>query len=149
MPTQQAIKRVFLIDDDPEEFDILQEAIRQVDPAIELSYISRYSEFGRITDQNGPDILLLDINMPETNGFAWLKAIREAFPNLPVVMYSITSDDEKVEHAYEMGANLVVKKPMEFSSLIRALKSILEFDWRSPEKVKARYCRNGRYYSMA
>jgi DNA-binding NarL/FixJ family response regulator len=149
MPTQKAISRVLLIDDDPEEYDILQEAIRQIDPAIMLTYMNKYSEFPHIADQDGPDIVLLDIKMPETNGFAWLKSIREAFPHLPVVMYSITSDEDMVEEAYEMGANLVLKKPMEFSTLIRALTSILEFDWQSPDEVRARHYMHGRYFTVA
>ncbi len=60
-----------------------------------------------------PDLILLDIVMPQMTGLEALKIIRERFScaELPIIMLSSLSEQENILHAFELGANDYVTKP--------------------------------------
>lgn len=71
-----------------------------------------------------PDVVLLDIRMPELDGMTCLARIRERYPRLPVVMLSSYGDAEHVEAARSGGANAYVSKrvdPLVLPGLVRRI----------------------------
>jgi DNA-binding response OmpR family regulator len=72
-----------------------------------------------------PDLLILDINMPEVNGIDLLEYIRlrEGFNDLPVVMLSSEHTDAKVDEALEKGADAYMMKPVTLDELEDAIRS--------------------------
>jgi two-component system KDP operon response regulator KdpE len=90
-----------------------------------------------------PDLVLLDVMMPEMNGFETLKHIREV-SNVPVIMLTAKGEEEDKVHGLELGADDYVTKPFsprELSSRIKALlrraemptqmeKTVVEIDGR-------------------
>jgi len=72
-----------------------------------------------------PDILLLDINMPEVTGLDMLEFVRrrDRWKNLPVVMLSSEAADLQVDAAMELGADAYVFKPVTIDELEAALKT--------------------------
>jgi DNA-binding response OmpR family regulator len=60
-----------------------------------------------------PDVILLDIGLPDVNGLAVLADIREETPLLPVVIVSSSDDAAYVQDALDLGAVNFVKKPIE------------------------------------
>lgn len=68
------------------------------------------------------DILLLDIAMPEMDGFEALEKIREAYPKLPVVMLSARSSASNVRRALTMGAAGFVAKPFNVEGLLEHIR---------------------------
>jgi CheY-like chemotaxis protein len=60
-----------------------------------------------------PDVILLDINMPEMNGFQVLRALRDDPRNhhLPITMLSTSSQPNDVFRSYQQGANSYIVKP--------------------------------------
>ena len=72
-----------------------------------------------------PDILLLDINMPEVSGLDMLEFVRrrDRWKNLPVVMLSSEAADLQVDAAKELGADAYVFKPVTLDELEAALKT--------------------------
>jgi len=73
-----------------------------------------------------PDAIICDINMPGTNGFEFLKALRESGNNTPFIVFTVTEDKEKALNAFNAGANGFVGKSGEpevvFSTLKRCIK---------------------------
>ena len=73
-----------------------------------------------------PDAIICDINMPGTNGFEFLKALRESGNNTPFIVFTVTEDKEKALKAFNAGANGFVGKSGEpevvFSTLKRCIK---------------------------
>ena len=72
-----------------------------------------------------PDILLLDINMPEVSGLDMLEFVRrrDRWKNLPVVMLSSEAANLQVDAAKELGADAYVFKPVTLDELEAALKT--------------------------
>ena len=73
-----------------------------------------------------PDLLLLDINMPEMNGLEVLCRLRAGENSVPIILLSNHSDTPYVEAALNMGANGFVGKDSGFEVLMLAIKSVRE-----------------------
>lgn len=74
-----------------------------------------------------PDILLLDINMPEVSGFDMLEFIRRRpqWDHLPVIMLTSETTDDQVDRSQELGADAYVFKPVSIEELEKAIKTAL------------------------
>ena len=68
------------------------------------------------------DIIFLDLIMPDKDGVAVLKEIREIAPKLPVIMMSGYSVEDKRLKALELGAVTCLKKPFEMEDVRKAVK---------------------------
>jgi DNA-binding response OmpR family regulator len=70
-----------------------------------------------------PDLLILDINMPEVTGLDMLEFLRrrEEWKNLPVIMLSSEAADVMVEKALQMGADGYAVKPVTIEELEKAM----------------------------
>jgi DNA-binding NarL/FixJ family response regulator len=72
--------------------------------------------------QTSPDVVLLDLRMPQLDGFGCLDRLREQCPGVKVVMLSMFSEPEHIEHAFRRGAaGYIVKSvnPLDLPSAIR------------------------------
>lgn len=80
------------------------------------------------------DCVLMDVKMPEMDGVAALKLIKEIAPETPVVLMSAYATDEQAEEAKRQGAAAVLTKPIDFQqvlsflSLLQQEQSILVVD---------------------
>ena len=144
-PTARTVKKVLLIDDDQDDFALFEEAVKQVDPSIEVAYISSVSDLPKDGSCNIPDVLFLDINMPDKDGFEWLRDIRQKGYDLPVIMYSTASNPTFVKKAYAEGATVYFPKPDSFKTLKESLKKLFQFNWHSPKDVHQHFYNNGQY----
>jgi DNA-binding response OmpR family regulator len=72
-----------------------------------------------------PDILLLDINMPEVSGFDMLEFIRRRsqWDHLPVIMLSSETTDAQVDHGRQLGADAYLFKPVSLDELEAAIRT--------------------------
>lgn len=71
-----------------------------------------------------PDLLLLDLNMPETDGLAVLEALRSLAKRPYTIVISGQESDEKRERAVALGAQEIWKKPFNPSALLGRLDSL-------------------------
>lgn len=84
------------------------------------------AEAVRLYEKLRPDVVTLDITMPEMDGIEALKAIKAAYPDARVVMASSMSQQNKVIEALRAGANDFFIKPMQAESVIETLESALK-----------------------
>lgn len=77
-------------------------------------------------NQDKPDIVLMDINMPIENGVEATEKLRELFPDVKVIILSIHDDESYVFETLRKGANGYLLKDMEAESLINAIRSVHE-----------------------
>lgn len=68
-----------------------------------------------------PDLLLVDVNMPRMDGYAFLRAVRvePSLRDIPAIMISTECEERDAERGFEAGANLFLVKPVDAAELAR------------------------------
>jgi DNA-binding response OmpR family regulator len=142
-----AIRRIVHIDDDEDDFLMLQEAIKALLHDAEVLYLSDCpSRLNMIVDPQ-PDLVFLDINMHGNDGFYWLEKIRaKGLTTLPVIMYSTANTYNYISKAYTAGANLFFIKPQTFTELVESLRHLFQMDWTTPSLITEAHYRDGKYH---
>ena len=77
--------------------------------------------------KNHPDLVILDVMLPELNGYEVCKAVKSdpGIKATPIIMLSVRSNPEDIETAYKAGANKYMVKPFNLEELIREVKKHL------------------------
>ncbi|WP_349408646.1 response regulator transcription factor [Pseudalkalibacillus sp. SCS-8] len=73
-----------------------------------------------------PDVVLMDINMPNINGVEATRRLVERFPDIKVIILSIHDDEAYVTHAVQTGASGYLLKEMDADALIDAVKVVAD-----------------------
>lgn len=73
-----------------------------------------------------PDIIVVDISMPEMNGLSAAQAIRKTVPSAKFIVLSVHSDQAYVSEAFRVGVRGYVSKRAAASELLTAIKQVLE-----------------------
>lgn len=137
------IQSIMVIDDDRDEFLLIMDAMKQIDPGITVYFADSCEEAKKIRNFK-VDLVLRDINMPRHYGFTWLRLIREkGYLDLPIVMYTNSMSPWHISKAYNSGANLYYVKPENFQRLINGLRKLLSMDWSQPGKITELYHHSG------
>jgi CheY-like chemotaxis protein/HPt (histidine-containing phosphotransfer) domain-containing protein len=105
---------VFIVDDEPDIVQILEDAISDNDFTIHKFYNGE--EALEKFEELCPDLIISDINMPKLNGIEMIKAIRKISTTTPVIFVSGYLSKELMQEALAYGAEAFIEKP--FSSLI-------------------------------
>lgn len=74
--------------------------------------------------KESPDIVILDLNLPDISGFEVLKEIRE-FSTVPVIILTVRSDDEDMLKGLEGGADDYIIKPFNYMTLLARVRAVL------------------------
>ena len=76
-----------------------------------------------------PDLVIMDITMPNKNGFDALKEIRKMDPNAVIVMCSAMGQESMVVEAIRNGAKDFIVKPFKSERIIKTVQSIIDRGW--------------------
>ena len=76
--------------------------------------------------QTGPDLVVLDLSMPQLDGLACLDQIHKRYPDVKVVILSATGDPDRVQAALARGATAYVVKSVDVRDLASALRQAVE-----------------------
>ncbi len=121
------MKNIWIVDDD-------EEMLRAMDLMLKmLDFNTRFFMHARPTAEallagEKPDVILLDINMPEVSGLDVLEFIRrnEKWDKVSIVMLSTEAADITVDRALSLGADGYVTKPVMIDELKNELDSAME-----------------------
>jgi CheY-like chemotaxis protein len=121
---------ILIVDDDQEDCELFQEAINNIDSAIKCWTARDGRQALQLLTKDlimPPDYIFLDINMPVMNGKDTLTEIKKntRLRDVPVIMYSTTSDTREIQGYYKLGAYDFLIKPNNFNKLVEALTSII------------------------
>jgi CheY-like chemotaxis protein len=123
-------KRIFLIDDDPDDAEIFGIALKEVDYSSIFHYLNDAGlavELLRNKKIPVPDVIFLDINMPLLNGLDCLRELKaiDFLKKIPVVMYSTSYLQKDLDAASALGAMAFWTKPSRYLELIMKLKALM------------------------
>ncbi len=93
-----------------------------------LDFLYRRAEH-KDSELERPAIILLDLNMPGTDGREVLEDIKanEELKNIPVIVLTTSTDERDINKCYEYGANSYVQKPVSMDGFLDAVRRIKEF----------------------
>ena len=133
-------RAILLVEDNPDDEELTLRALRKNNIANQvivahdgveaLDYLHGTGpHLGRDTSYQ-PQVMLLDLNLPRIDGLDVLRRIRahQATKYLPTVVLTSSKHDEDVIRSYSLGANGYVRKPVDFSEFLEAVK-YLGFYW--------------------
>jgi two-component system, sensor histidine kinase and response regulator len=117
--------RILIVDDNPQNLQVLGRLLQEKNYEIEFATNGKAAL--EWIDSQQFDLILLDINMPEMDGFEVCREIRkkESLSKIPVIFLSADSDRESILKGFELGAQDYVTKPFDSRELIVRVKTHL------------------------
>lgn len=132
-PVAKRSAKVVVFDDEPDNRDLLKLYLEQDGMAVTTFESAADCTIKVMAEQ--PDLVLLDMMMPDVDGFEAARLIRanEATRHLPVIALTALADAETTAQAIAAGCNLCLTKPLDFRQLTAAVQQCLS---RAPQTAK-------------
>lgn len=118
-------KKILIVDDDKAFCDLLRELIEE--RGLEATVATRCQEAFEAYQRERPQVVLLDINMPDMGGLEALARFKALDEGAVVVMVTAQRDDETAIEALRRGADGFVTKPLEVDFFWDVVTSRMEF----------------------
>lgn len=108
-----------MVEDDPNDQSIFEIALEPVDGIEVEMFCSGHELLDRLEAGDLPDLVFLDLRLPDLAGAEIIAEIREIdeTATLPIVMLSSSTDPARIDHAYRNGANVFFAKPHSVTEL--------------------------------
>ena len=121
------MRQVWIVDDDEEMNRAIGLMLRMLDCEV-LSFHNVRSAAQTLLTGKTPQVLILDINLPEVSGLDMLEFLRRRseWKELPIIMLSSESADSTVDKALMLGADTYIMKPVTIQELERAMTTALQ-----------------------
>ncbi len=118
---------VLLIEDNPGDADLVRLRLVDTDPPVKVDCVGRLSEALRSLAARTPALVLLDLNLPDSNGAATFRRVLEKAPNVPIVILSGQSDERLAMKAVHQGVqDYLIKGDITSKQLERAVRYAIE-----------------------
>lgn len=122
---EAAVAKILIVEDDPKAAQALVSQLNAAGHACAVRH-----EGNGVMDllrKGSPDLLVLDIMLPDSSGFEICRSIRrdgELF-NLPILVVSAMTDSEEVQHGLSQGADMYLTKPYNAAQLVQRVDTLL------------------------
>lgn len=115
-------KKILAVDDENDVLLIIKTAL--ISEGFDVKTAASGSDGLAIAREFVPDLVILDMMMPEMTGFEVLKQLREepGLKSVPIIMLTGVADKEKIKEAINIGVNYYIVKPFEFHDLISKVR---------------------------
>ncbi|MDD2996757.1 MAG: response regulator [Paludibacter sp.] len=132
MSEKHKIIRILITEDDDGHAELITEGLRDTGVSNEIMRFNDGLELWEFLNENLKNpleedfLILLDINMPRMNGVETLEHIKK-HPNMkdiPVIMLTTTDDQREIDKCYQLGCNVYITKPINFTLFAETLKRI-------------------------
>ena len=129
---------ILLIEDSPEDYEATLRALtrsglanpifRCDDGESALNYLFHRGKFAQ-NNAPRPGLILLDLDLPGIDGREVLAEIKNdpELKTIPVVVFTISNDEQEIEKCYQAGANGYVKKPVNLESYLNAINRLTNY----------------------
>lgn len=130
---------ILLVEDSPEDYEATVRALKKSglnnpifrceDGDEALDYLFCRGVYANPEDAPRPGIILLDLNLPGTDGRDVLREVKAdaALKSIPVVVLTTSTDERDIERCYQAGANSYMSKPVDLDGFLRAIEKLKDF----------------------
>lgn len=126
MAEEQAIPRILVVDDDPMILTLIEELLKrgQMKPILAETAMEAADI---LKNQPLPDLMVLDLMLPEISGIDFLKQMRSkpAYRDLPVVILSALAEPDDIRRGLAAGADRYLTKPYLAVNLVKTVREVL------------------------
>lgn len=117
---------IYVIDDHPLMRDAIVMVLRRLRPAENIVELERLDKLSSAVRQHGtPDLFCLDLKLPDTTGCSGVIAVKQAYPAVPIAVYSASPATDMEEACIEAGADTYIEKSASSAELTAALRGLL------------------------
>jgi two-component system, chemotaxis family, response regulator Rcp1 len=129
--------RVLLVEDNPGDIRLTQEALKESEMEIVLDVVSDGEQAldflmkrNKYTEATRPNVILLDLNLPKKNGIEVLKEVKahESLKKIPIIVLTTSDADHDIAKAYSFHANCYILKPVDFDDFSKVIR-LIEMYW--------------------
>jgi DNA-binding NarL/FixJ family response regulator len=126
---------IMLVDDHP----LFRQGLRRVLEAEEdlevIMEVSDGEEALRLAKQLTPDVVLMDINLPRMNGLQVTRELKQAAPEVTIIMLTAYHDDEQIFHSVRAGAAAYFPKDVTPRRLVEAIRQVSKGNYVVDDEV--------------
>lgn len=121
------MKHIWIVDDDEEMSRAVGLMLKLLDCEV-ASFFNVRAAAQTILIGRRPDLIILDLNMPEVSGLDMIEFLRRRpeSMNIPIVMLSSEAADTIVDKALELGADAYIRKPITLQELEKAMTTAFD-----------------------
>lgn len=119
------MRSLFIVDNSPLIIERLLGMLEGLLSPERIAYAGSYAEALSLIDPNPPDILLLDVHLPDRSGVELLRVVRKRYPAVTVIMISNQSDESYRSVCTALGAIRFLDKSTEFEEIPALILSLL------------------------
>ena len=117
---------VYVIDDHPLMRDALTMLVQRVRPGLKVVSVHKLSYLESTVERQGePELICLDLKLPDTLGLSGVHAVKAKFPNVPLVVVTGSEASECEAACLEAGADLFLEKASPPNTIIDGLRTFL------------------------
>jgi len=136
MVSEKKPYKVLLIEDNPGDVRLTQEAFKEGDIAVDLDVVMDGVEAieylfkaEKYKDKPTPDLILLDLNLPKKDGREVLEKIKsdQGLESVPVIVLTTSNAEQDIIKCYELKANCFLNKPFDFDMFFEIIQRIKSF----------------------
>jgi CheY-like chemotaxis protein len=126
----ETVHTLLYIEDDPASLELVTHIVAR-HPIIQLLSAVNGNSGVEIARTSLPDVILMDINLPDMSGFRALKLLREdpATAHIPVIAISANATPLNIESGLEEGFFRYLTKPIDIDEFKNAVDAAAEFAW--------------------
>ncbi|MDB6153199.1 MAG: Response regulator receiver protein [Chthoniobacteraceae bacterium] len=124
-----ARQKILILDDEHDILEIYQEILARLPSAPEIHTADNGARAIALLESAAFNLLLIDLRMPQMDGFQVLVLVRRKFPSLRVIVMTAGEDEQFRARAYAMGIDLYMEKPKtgkEIINFVDCIESLLE-----------------------
>ena len=122
-------KLFLLADDDNDDAELFDEALSLISTDVSFKRVDNGYDVLEILDTGThiPDIIFLDLNLPEMTGWECLEKIRSNsnYADIPIIVYTTSSSARDLDKAVQLGAAGLITKPSTFKKLKTILQKVI------------------------
>ena len=134
----KASSKVLIADDHPLFRTALRGTLRSMLPGAQVYEADSFNALKAAVQAQDLDLVLLDLDMPGTQGFSSLLWLRGEYQTLPIVIVSGQAAPPVMRRALDFGASGFIPKSVEPATMVAAVQSVLEGNvWAPPEATAA------------